>query len=181
MSSRKLPRKGHEETTGEKSPRPRHHRTYGYRGYGSGLGHGTDSYGGAIHWGRGFGGVGVAGGYAGNLLPRAGFFDAEAWETGPYVGFGPHGYSRSDDRIREDICDELTRRRDIDPRGVVVAVRNGEVTLDGTVENLAMRRLIDDVASNCTGVIQVHDHLRVERSGASPGAASAREGRKAPN
>lgn len=181
MSSRKLPRKGHDETTGEKSARPRHHRTYGYRGYGSGLGHGTDSYGGAIHWGRGFGGVGVAGGYAGNLLPRAGFFDAEAWETGPYVGFGPHGYSRSDDRIREDICDELTRRRDIDPRGVVVAVRNGEVTLDGTVENLAMRRLIDDVASNCTGVIQVHDHLRVERSGASPGAASAREGRKAPN
>lgn len=178
--SRKLPRKERGETS-EKVPRRMHHRTYGYRGYGSGFGHGTDSYGGAIHWGRGFGGVGVAGGYAGNLLPRAGFFNAEAWETGPYVGFGPHGYSRSDDRIREEICDELTRRRDIDPRGVVVAVRNGEVTLDGTVENLAMRRLIDDVASNCTGVAQVHDRLRVEPLEATPGAASGREGRETPN
>ncbi len=179
--SRKLPRRERGEKTGEKKPHRMHHRTYGYRGYGSGLGHGTDSYGGAIHWGRGFGGVGVTGGYGGNLLPRAGFFNAEAWETGPYVGFGPHGYSRTDDRIREDICDELTRRRDIDPRGVVVGVRNGEVTLDGTVENLAMRRLVDDVASNCTGVTQVHDRLRVERRDTTPGAASAREGRETPN
>jgi hypothetical protein len=32
-------------------------RRYGYRGYGSGVGRGTASYGGKVHWGRGFTGV----------------------------------------------------------------------------------------------------------------------------
>jgi osmotically-inducible protein OsmY len=83
---------------------------------------------------------------------------------------GPQGYSRSDERIREDICDELTRRGDIDPSCVVVTVRNGEVTLEGTVDSLETRRFVDDVASSCTSVKQVHDRLRLERLGATPRA-----------
>ena len=179
--SRRLPRKERDTKSPETSPRRTHHRTHGYRGYGSGFGPGTNSYGGAVHWGRGFGGVGVIGGYGGQTLPRAGFFDAEAWHRGPYLGLGPQGYSRSDERIREDICDELTRRRDVDPRRVVVTVRNGEVTLEGTVDSLEMRRLVDDVASACTGVTQLHDRLRLEPAGATPRAESAREGREAPH
>jgi hypothetical protein len=173
--SRRLPRKERDPKSPEKGPRQTHHRTYGYRGYGSGFGPGI----GAIHWGSGFGGVGVAGGCGGETLPRAGFFAAEAWDRGPFVGLGPHGYSRPDERIREDICDVLTRRRDIDPRGVAVAVRDGEVTLEGTVESLEMRRLVDEVASACAGVTQVHDRLRLERRGASPPVETAREGREA--
>ena len=177
--SRKLPHKEHDETSSRKSPRHVHHRTYGYRGYGSGFGRGTDSYGGAVHWGSGFGGVGVCGGYGAETLPHAGFFDSEAWDRGPYVGLGPQGYSRSDERIREDICDELTRRRDVDPRLVVVTVRDGEVTLEGTVESLKMRRFVDDVASACIGVTQVYDRLRIEHAGTTPAAETAREGREA--
>jgi hypothetical protein len=92
--SRRLP----QNESGPKGARKagRHHRTYGYRGYGSGLGRGTDSYGGTVHWGSGFGGVGVAGGYVGDPLPRAGFFDAEAWERGPYFGFGSREPSHED-------------------------------------------------------------------------------------
>jgi hypothetical protein len=149
-----------------------HHRTYGYRGYGSGLGHGTDSYGGTIHWGRGFGGVGIFGGHGGETLPHAGFFNAEAWDRGPYLGLGPESYSRPDERICEAICDELTRRRDIDPRGVVVTVRDGEVTLEGTVESLEMRGLVDSVASACSGVTQVYDRLRLERANVIAGKST---------
>jgi hypothetical protein len=47
-------------------------RRHGYRGYGSGVSRGTDGYGGAVHWGRGFGGVGSAGvsGKTGLLKPE---------------------------------------------------------------------------------------------------------------
>ena len=37
---------------------PRRSRKHAYRGYGSGFAKGTDSYGGAIHVGSGFAGVG---------------------------------------------------------------------------------------------------------------------------
>jgi len=172
--SRRAPQKERHPKSPEKAPRQMHHRPYGYRGYGSGFGPET-----AIHWGRGFGGVGALGGYGASTPPRAGFFSGEAWDRGPYVGLGPEGYSRSDERVREDICDELTRRGDIDPGRVVVTVRNGEVTLAGSVDSLETRRVVDDVASACTGVKQVHDRLRLERLGATPRAESAREGREA--
>ena len=46
-------------------------RRRGYRGYGSGVSRGTEGYGGAVHWGRGFGGVGSVGisGKSGLLRP----------------------------------------------------------------------------------------------------------------
>ncbi|HSP93816.1 MAG TPA: BON domain-containing protein [Thermoanaerobaculia bacterium] len=75
----------------------------------------------------------------------------------------PKGYSRSDDRIREDICDELTRRPDIDPARLTVAVKDGEVTLQGTVRDLDTRRIVDEIASRSAGVKQVHNELRVAR------------------
>jgi hypothetical protein len=94
-------------------------------------------------------------------LPHVRFFEAQVG-LGPYSGLGPKGYSRSDDRIWEDICDELTRRADIDPSRLTVRVRNGEVTLEGTVEDLHTRRLVDEIVSDCIGVGQVHNQLQIE-------------------
>jgi hypothetical protein len=42
----------------------------------------------------GFGGVGIAG----NILPRAEFFEAEPRNRGPYFGVDPQANARSDDR-----------------------------------------------------------------------------------
>jgi hypothetical protein len=134
-------------------------RRHGYRGYGSGFDRG---FGGAVHWGRGFSGIGSPGQSGAITLPQAGMFEGAG---GPYAGLAPKGYARSDERIREDICDELTRRPDIDPGRLTVTVAGGEVTLEGTVADLASRRLADDIATHCAGVRQVHNHLRVERAG----------------
>ena len=144
-------------------------RTHGYRGYGSGFGRGTGQYGGAVHWGAGFGGIGVPS-PGGISFPAGGSFAPEILEHGPYAGIGPKGYSRPDDRIREDLCDELTRRSDIDPRRMTVSVKNGEVTLDGTVEDILARSLAEEIAARCAGVTGVRNHLRVEssRSGSRP-------------
>ena len=112
-----------------------------------------------MHWGRGFSGIGSPGEASGIApLPQTGMFETSG---GPYAGRAPKGYERSDERIREDICDELTLRPDIDPGGLSVSVADGEVTLEGAVEDLASRRLADEIASHCIGVRQVHNKLKV--------------------
>ena len=142
------------ETPSSKGRRRRH----GYRGYGSGFDKG---FGGTVRWGRGFSGIGSPGESGAMTLPHAGMFET----LGPYAGRAPMGYARSDERIREDICDELTRRPDIDPGRLTVSVANGEVTLEGAVEDLESRRLADEIATRCIGVRQVHNALRVEPGG----------------
>lgn len=134
-------------------------RRHGYRGYGSGFDRG---FGGTVHWGRGFSGVGAPGESGPMTLPHAEMFEPPG---GPYAGRAPKGYARSDDRIREDICDELTLRPDIDPGRLTVKVSDGEVTLEGAVEDLESRRLADEIATRCIGVRQVHNVLKVEPSG----------------
>ncbi|HKD12061.1 MAG TPA: hypothetical protein VKE50_08285 [Thermoanaerobaculia bacterium] len=44
-------------------------RRRGYRGYGSPLRRDAEQFGGAVHWGRGFTGIGFPG-EAGSMLPR---------------------------------------------------------------------------------------------------------------
>ena len=44
------------------------------------------------------------------------------------------GYQRSDDRIREDVCERLTQHPEINAEEIEIQVKGGEVTLTGTVE-----------------------------------------------
>jgi hypothetical protein len=169
-----------EKTGSGQRPQTTRRRKHGYRGYGSGFGRGSEGYGGGVHWGQGFGGVGVAGLSAGNVLPHAGVVPERIHTT--YIGLGPRGNVRSDERIREEICDELTRRPDMDPRWIEVRVEDGEVTLEGTVEDRITRAAIDEVATNCAGVRQVFNRLRVEETPRAERRTSGKNGngRKTP-
>jgi hypothetical protein len=80
---------------------------------------------------------------------------------GPYVGRGPRGYRRSDERIREDVCERFTAHGELDPTDVEVSVRGGEVRLSGTVSTRAQKRLAEDIVDAVFGVAEVHNHLRV--------------------
>ena len=82
-------------------------------------------------------------------------------QGGQFAGRGPKGYKRSDDRIKEDVNEELTRHPDLDASDIEVKVENGEVTLSGTVDARQAKRLAEDLAENCSGVHEVHNHLRV--------------------
>ena len=82
-----------------------------------------------------------------------------------YVGRGPKGYRRSDDRIREDASEELTRHPGIDASDIEVHVENGEVTLTGTVDGRRAKRMAEDCVEQCSGVKEVHNQLRVNRQG----------------
>lgn len=81
--------------------------------------------------------------------------------TGPHLGKGPRGYQRGDDRIREDICEELTAAGDIDATDIDVEVVEGEVTLSGHVESRAARRDAEDLVYRIPGVRDVFNRLKV--------------------
>lgn len=88
-------------------------------------------------------------------------------------GRGPKGYLRSDERIREDVCDRLTDDSLVDASDVEVAVMGSEVTLSGTVQSREERRRAEDCAERVLGVAHVQNNLRISRAGTMQGNASA--------
>ncbi len=85
-----------------------------------------------------------------------------------FRGRGPRGYRRSDERIREDVCDRLTEDHELDASDIDLKVEAGEVTLEGTVDHRRFKWLAEEIASSCSGVVDVHNHLRVKRHQAQP-------------
>jgi len=135
---------------------------WGARGYGSdagqwktgeGLGRSASSYG-REEGMRSYGGYS---GYTGGM--------GSSWSSyqGRYTGRGPKNYQRSDERIREDINEQLTRHPDVDATEIDVQVTNCEVTLTGTVDDRHAKRLAEDLAEGVSGVKNVHNQIRVER------------------
>jgi hypothetical protein len=112
-------------------------------------------------WGRTFGGL-------------------TSYGPGRYSGRGPKGYRRSDDRIREDVCERLTEHPDIDASDVEIRVVNAEVVLLGNVEDRHQKRMAEDVAESVSGVQDVRNDLKIsrglgERIGEALGLSGGRE------
>lgn len=91
-------------------------------------------------------------------------------------GRPPRGYQRSDDRIREEVC-ELLMDGPVDVGEVEVTVRDGEVTLIGLVEERWEKRAIEDIAANVRGVHDVHNRVRVRPVEDRPEAPRATDSR----
>lgn len=89
-----------------------------------------------------------------------------------YRGRGPKGYTRSDDRIREDVCDRLCDDPRVDASNIEVTVSNGEVTLAGTVDARDVKRRAEDCAEDVSGVKNVQNNLRVQMQSASLGSTT---------
>ncbi len=79
-----------------------------------------------------------------------------------YRGHGPAGYTRTDERIREDVSERLTDDWAVDARKIEVTVSGGEITLDGTVTSRDQKRRAEDIAENVSGVKHVQNNLRVD-------------------
>jgi hypothetical protein len=100
--------------------------------------------------------------YTRSQYPGYGYRPAHSSDWwGPYAGRGPKGYLRSDERIREDICEHLTVHPAIDASEIDVTVTNGEVALSGSVESRAVKRLVEALTEAVPGVKDIHNNLRV--------------------
>ena len=101
---------------------------------------------------------GTTGSYSGGLY-------GTSWtERGRYVGRGPRSWRRSDERIREDVNEELTRHPDVDASEIEVAVMNSEVTLTGIADGRREKREAEECAWRVSGVKDVHNQLRIKQS-----------------
>lgn len=92
---------------------------------------------------------------------------------GEHRGRGPKGYTRSDERIREDINDRLSDDSWVDASEIEVAVANREVTLTGNVDSRNAKRRAEDIAEQVSGVNHVSNNLRVKSQAATTGANTA--------
>lgn len=162
--------------------------TFGRQRFGEG------SYGGQGYGGQGYGGGQDyrqdyrQGGGGERFGQTAGFGDPNDevrrvadGDTGPglfgggqHRGRGPKNYTRSDERIREDVNDRLSDDPHLDASEIEVQVSSCEVTLTGTVDSREDRRRAEDLVEQVSGVKHVQNNLRVQAQGssASSGAAS---------
>ncbi|MEM5277191.1 BON domain-containing protein [Cupriavidus taiwanensis] len=88
---------------------------------------------------------------------------------------GPKGYQRSDERIREDICERLAHARHVDVREVEVEVQGGVVRLTGNVRDRRQKYCIEDIVDDVFGVQEIHNAVRLGAPGAF-GVAGITEG-----
>ncbi|MDM9557684.1 MULTISPECIES: BON domain-containing protein [Bordetella] len=79
----------------------------------------------------------------------------------------PKGYVRSDERVREDLCERLSHSG-LDVSDVSVDVSDGVVALEGTVPDRRTKHAIEDCADDCLGVTDIQNRIRVA-SGNHPG------------
>jgi hypothetical protein len=158
------------ETSGMGGPRTygegSYRRSGGMFGAGMGQNYGeSGTYGGSSMYGGGFG----AGMMGEGTDWRRGDPYGNARQRGRFFGRGPKGYRRSDDRIREDVNERLFRHNEVDAGEVEVEVREGTVTLSGTVDSHDERRMAEDCVWDVTGVQHLSNMIRVEPNRAGNG------------
>ena len=96
-------------------------------------------------------------------------------------GKPPKNYTRSDERLREEVCDALANSGH-DWSDVEVTVSNGEVTLTGTVSDRSEKLQAEHMADRVRGVNEVTNQLKIKRADssasrtASPDSSSTKDG-----
>ncbi|HZX32881.1 MAG TPA: BON domain-containing protein [Rhodocyclaceae bacterium] len=131
----------------------------GYRGFQTGQ---PQSYGASEH-----GEFMARSGYPSGGQPSGGYGSYGAYQVGTMPAQGrtpraPKDYQRSDERIRELICENLAHHPGLDASEVSVQVSQGRVSLEGTVPMRRMKHEIEDVADACWGVKDVENRIRVQ-------------------
>src|SRR5690606_7606797 len=80
---------------------------------------------------------------------------------GGYRGVGPRDYVRADERIVEEINEQLTDADDLDASSITLKVENGIATLAGSVPQRRMKHRAEDIAVACNGVRDVRNEIQV--------------------
>ena len=81
-----------------------------------------------------------------------------------FTGRGPKGWKRSDERVKDDVSESLERHPDIDASEIEVSVKDGIVTLSGSVDHRRSKRLAEDLIDTIGGVKDVRNELTVNQN-----------------
>lgn len=147
-------------------------------------GQGPGGYGGGFSQGlAGRGGYGAGSGYTGGgFVSQAGNYAASTQDfSRPQSGIqrqsqfgrGPKGYARTDERIKEQISERLMRDHDVDASDIDVEVRNGKVTLTGSIDDRRLKHYVEDTVEQCLGVTDVDNRLTVKSRSQQQGGSGS--------
>lgn len=76
-----------------------------------------------------------------------------------FIGKGPRGYQRSDDRIFEEVCEALKKNPTVDASGIGVKVQDGVVFLEGKARDRTEKRIAEMVVIDIPGVLDVRNQI----------------------
>jgi hypothetical protein len=80
---------------------------------------------------------------------------------GLHSGKGPKSYKRSDERVKEIVCEKLSDDPFVDASDIEISVNNCEVTLTGSVHDRSAKRRAEDIVENIPGITHVENRIRV--------------------
>lgn len=124
--------------------------------------------------GRGF----TSSDFGGTGTPPPTHYQDPRDNRGPHYGKGPKGYKRSDERTREEVCEAIAHQGHIDATDVDVTVKDGIVTLTGTVAQRHQKRGLEQLVEHCRGVEDVHNELRLQRAAPTPAEPALTDARR---
>jgi osmotically-inducible protein OsmY len=97
----------------------------------------------------------------------------DEYNDGQHRGKGPKNYTRSQERIKEDVSDKLSDDSFLDASEIEVEVKGSEVTLTGMVDSRYSKHRAEDLAEDVTGVTDVQNNLRVNENAQYTNASTA--------
>lgn len=130
-----------------------------YGGFGQGQGAYLGSSMGSGQGSFGYGGASSGGRYEGK---RSDSVWGSVGGGMNHSGRGPKGYRRSDERIEEEVNERLKSDYELDASDIEVAVKDGVVTLSGTVSDRRSKRMAEDCCEDISGVDDVTNQIRVK-------------------
>jgi len=142
----------------------------GQSGYGSsesGRGFGRSHFGSGDRWGSQFDSSGAGENWRSQSQGETSNqnWGSQLGQEQNYTGRGPKGYRRSDEGIREEVCEVLTFEPSVDATEIDVIVTDGNVTLSGSVNDRNQKRRAEETVENVSGVRDVTNNVRVNSGG----------------
>ena len=98
-------------------------------------------------------------------MPQTNDYELPPWKGARpnHRGKGPRNYKRSDERIKEMICQKLYDDPEIDASNIEVEVKDAHVTLTGNVNGKFEKYLAEDLVEIVSGVAMVENLIRTNR------------------
>ena len=95
-----------------------------------------------------------------------GVVEEDIWYIpGPQTGQGPKNYQHSDEHIQEEVSHRLTQHGQLNASDIEVNVKNGVVTLTGSVDSRQAKRMAEKTTDTVPGVKDVQNQLTINSGG----------------
>lgn len=77
-------------------------------------------------------------------------------------GHGPRDWRKSDDRLREEVCEALAADATLDARDLNVGADDTDIVLSGVAPCVEARARAEEIAARVVGVRAVHNFVGIK-------------------